>query len=266
MTKLAKLNLDIGHYYDAIYYAKKVLQIQANNAEAIEIISDFIDTKEVEYEKISKPSAIIQSSNEEKKHRQISFSIFYKLIAIIIFLGLIIALMFNKGLINFNSLIKEVSAYDLNYKYDKIPAEIYTEIDNKLLNEKEKIEIEAIINKLIYFSELNLSAEDYCKVNNYLCKGYLRIKDFNSCRVLLERLGRNCGDFSVVKDVYKEYAISMEGIGNLPEALDIYIEILIYLNRDDPDYSYIEKKVKELQKIILGGISTKLENEDNKNK
>lgn len=263
LTKLAKLNLDIGHYCDALYYAKKALQVQSNNAEAIEIISDFIDSKEIEYENISKPSAIIQSSDEEKGHRQISFSIFNKLIAIIVFLGLIIALIGYKGWINFSSLIKEVSAYDLDHKCDKIPAEIYTELDNKLQNEKERVEVEAIIDKLIYFSKLNLSSRDYCKVNNYLCKVYLKIKDFNSCKALLEKLRRNCDGFSMVKDVYKEYAVSMEEMGNLPEALNIYIEMLIYLSKDDPDHVYIEKKVKELQKIILGGISIKLENEDN---
>ncbi len=73
----------------------------------------------------------------------------------------------------------------------------------------------------------------------------------------LKRLRKTCSNFALVKEAYKGYAEVLEKEGRYIEALNVYIEILLYMKSSDADYDSIEKRVKELQKIILGGISIK---------
>jgi tetratricopeptide (TPR) repeat protein len=265
LLKLAELNLKIGNYYESVYYAKKALQEDENNQTALKIVRSFIRLDDAEVESIRATSgAIVQSADHKKEQQKLTMSIYKKLFVIIVFLGIVIWIMSYFGMINFHTFVKEVSAYDFNAKYDKIAPEALAEIMHKIENSKQEVDKKEAIKKLLYYADLNLEPMESCNVAAMLCNAYISVGNYSLAKESLRRLRRVCPDFALAKGPYKLYAEKMEQAGKYYEAMNAYIEMLLYLKRSDPDYDIIEKKVRELQKIMIGGISMKPEENINR--
>ncbi|OGF62402.1 MAG: hypothetical protein A2Y62_17290 [Candidatus Fischerbacteria bacterium RBG_13_37_8] len=252
MLKLSNLYREIGNYIDSVYYSKKILQVEKTNEQALENISDFIKIESRDYETPSHfSSALAQSAQSEDEEIYEEFPLHRKLLVAVLLLAVIILGMSRYGWIDFSSLVAEVSASSYTENADVLANSDIIKLEGLLLQTRAEEKMKPIIRKLFQLSEMNLSKEKKCEVTGLLVKAYARIDNTDKSFIYFNKLKRMCKDFAMLKTVYMEYGRALEKNEKYPEALDVYLELLLNATQEDKNYKIIEHKVKELQKNIL---------------